>query len=704
MMFWVYHPNIMDLLFLQYGKEALNKKMLDVVRKRKHRDHVETHKYIFHIKVNDVLGVPSKYNGSAIFAVWKRGKENGQTQVVAVNGGRANINFEITFDIRLMYNTSKKEYHPKGLSINIKQDLSKGSKSLGKVDIDLSNMVHIVNKLYTFPLKKKNQNPKIQIEFSSELVRAGGQKIIRKVDSKINDKRLVNGHLRQFGGNVFLTRTTTNFSAMDVETDVGSDEEFVIPLEKQANNDNYMEQVQIYEEIYSQKETIINSLKEDIQVYDEEVKSMKKEIRELKKLNMRKNKQYQASNGELHEAVDIDELEKLKKKNKSMRKKNKNGAEDIENYQNDISNLSNEKKKLKKILRKADSVTIQVTTPSEEQISNELIIKLDELETKNEINTFVFNCIYGSDYTFNNQYKSVTSEVIFTRVSENHGLETGDNFLYNTITDSITNILMMGSKIEPNINYFWLSTLTSLDNYISIIEPLSSEAEIFLEEIEYMTDQLFINILKDVVDSISEKTKEVFLIPNSGSSPSSIIRRLSNIVKSMKKFHIPSFLASSILTSIVQFISYTIFNEMISIEEYCSVDIGIHMKTGASEVRDYIEKIGKVLDMRKALSYLEILNEICQVLILDKSIFLDEGLVDAICPNINIRQIHRLVLNFQPDKDSQVPGEVLQELKRKSEAINEKLILRTDIEKKQKIQVRDLINENFDKAIEWTVE
>eukprot|EP00727_Mastigamoeba_balamuthi_P002507 m51a1_g12253 hypothetical protein (781) ;mRNA; f:157958-160590 len=152
------------------------------------------------------------------------------------------------------------------------------------------------------------------------------------------------------------------------------------------------------------------------------------------------------------------------------------------------------------------------------------------------------------------------------------------------------------------------------------------------------------------------------------SGPVSIIAALSEVSQTLKNCKIPQSLRLQYFTQVCYFISSTVFNMVTSQRQFCSCGTGLQIKMNLSYIEDWF---GRDKEIVPATKQFNVLREVSNLLVvMDKTILLDEGLTKQMFPSINPVQLDYLIESCHPDELSKQAADpaVIQSVKRRAES------------------------------------
>ncbi|KAG9396312.1 DIL domain [Carpediemonas membranifera] len=127
---------------------------------------------------------------------------------------------------------------------------------------------------------------------------------------------------------------------------------------------------------------------------------------------------------------------------------------------------------------------------------------------------------------------------------------------------------------------------------------------------------------------------------------------LEDVYYLMTEHYLPTQLIAALFTQITQYISATLFNLVLDpARSLCCIGAGLQLKMVVSELIDDLTNSNDGLLADSARQF-GILKQLADLLMTPKDRLLDEGVRDAICPDINLLQIDQIVSQFRNDSFS----------------------------------------------------
>eukprot|EP01132_Coremiostelium_polycephalum_P006597 gene6597-8165_t len=206
---------------------------------------MKTHKGKDKLKVKVELFIKKvvnlkELNGGSAFIHWRRGssKSSGETSHVVVRNGEAVFEEKISFESKFFIDPRSQKPDEKKLSLQLKEEKKKASKTLGKIEMDLTSYLNsrpnqVVNVSFTKGLKPE---PVLSCTFNTIPLKYNNKPLVKVLQGKdtSKDPRIV----RTFGGDdYFLDKTDSDISDTTVDTSVASDMSFQDFSDDDLNDD-----------------------------------------------------------------------------------------------------------------------------------------------------------------------------------------------------------------------------------------------------------------------------------------------------------------------------------------------------------------------------------------------------------------------------------------------------------------------------------
>eukprot|EP01018_Ginkgo_biloba_P029726 Gb_18086 [translate_table: standard] len=155
-----------------------------------------------------------------------------------------------------------------------------------------------------------------------------------------------------------------------------------------------------------------------------------------------------------------------------------------------------------------------------------------------------------------------------------------------------------------------------------------------------------------------------------------IIHSLSNLLQIMRANHVPRFLVLSAFTQIFSFMNVQLFNSLLLRRECCSYSNGEYLRSGLTELEHWCnieakecsqyEKFKTMQFTNSAWDELRHIRQAVQFLVINKKSqrSLNE-IIDNLCPDLTIQQLHRIITMYWDDEygTQSVSGEVIENIR-----------------------------------------
>eukprot|EP00727_Mastigamoeba_balamuthi_P008001 m51a1_g3821 hypothetical protein (868) ;mRNA; r:283195-286482 len=128
---------------------------------------------------------------------------------------------------------------------------------------------------------------------------------------------------------------------------------------------------------------------------------------------------------------------------------------------------------------------------------------------------------------------------------------------------------------------------------------------------------------------------------------SNILAVLSEASLAIKAGNLPEFLRLQYFQQVCNYINSMVFNMLATQPALCTCGTGLQIKMSLSQIEEWI---GKDKGIAQARKHLDQLREVSNLLVvMDKTILLEEGLVKQMFPSLDIVQISHFVQSYKPD-------------------------------------------------------
>jgi len=169
---------------------------------------------------------------------------------------------------------------------------------------------------------------------------------------------------------------------------------------------------------------------------------------------------------------------------------------------------------------------------------------------------------------------------------------------------------------------------------------------------QQLEDLEFVNVLFKSSGLLPDKksnaaAREKHTLPNVLNFLSSTYRQLTKTGLSQPNLNL-------LFAQIFYFMNSSLFNHLLEKPELCKASTGFTIKMIVSQIEEWASQKHPVL-LPFVRSQFDNLMEAANVLVIDKSVFLNEEVVGGIFSKLNLVQIKQLVSSFTPDEYA--PGE-----------------------------------------------
>eukprot|EP01105_Mastigella_eilhardi_P014904 TRINITY_DN3390_c0_g1_i9.p1 TRINITY_DN3390_c0_g1~~TRINITY_DN3390_c0_g1_i9.p1 ORF type:complete len:875 (-),score=278.85 TRINITY_DN3390_c0_g1_i9:522-3146(-) len=145
-----------------------------------------------------------------------------------------------------------------------------------------------------------------------------------------------------------------------------------------------------------------------------------------------------------------------------------------------------------------------------------------------------------------------------------------------------------------------------------------------------------------------------------------VIVVLSSAQQSMLDSGVPESLRVQLFCQLMHWLDATIFNTLIDKPELCTCTTGFQLKMSLSALEDFL---AHTPELAAARSYLDHTRQAANLLVIDKSVLLDQKSTEDIFPALSVSQLSHLVQSFHPDSVSPKPAgqDVVDQMRRHSD-------------------------------------
>ena len=144
-----------------------------------------------------------------------------------------------------------------------------------------------------------------------------------------------------------------------------------------------------------------------------------------------------------------------------------------------------------------------------------------------------------------------------------------------------------------------------------------------------------------------------------------IMAVMDKLMLSMKANHVPQFLVRKLFTQVFAFINVQLFNQLLLRRECCSFSNGEYVKTGLTELENWIHVAGEDWVGKSSDELLQIRQAVGFLVIHQKPKKSLHEIMTDLCPVLSVQQLYRISTMYWDDKygTETVSGEVLAQMK-----------------------------------------
>lgn len=269
-----------------------------------------------------------------------------------------------------------------------------------------------------------------------------------------------------------------------------------------------------------------------------------------------------------------------------------------------------------------------------------------------------------------------------------------------TTTTTSANILVPGSLVEVSLVHTHACTSFTLTNQpiYSITTPYDVEfccyfcygLRIQLEDfafespvakyksdIQLLAYKAYSTLTHNVYRNIAPKLLPAFFLVKDSNgerfSISSVISVLSKTLSTFKENYIHGAIVQQFMAQTFYFINAYVFNAIVAPNStLCTMGNAINMKMALTSLELWANEKGDMTSSAK--NELSHLRQVSNVLIMNKSSMVDFNTRSEVCPDINLKQIRRLLQMYRPDEydPDEVPKSVIRALPTEKEEEQER--------------------------------
>ena len=144
-----------------------------------------------------------------------------------------------------------------------------------------------------------------------------------------------------------------------------------------------------------------------------------------------------------------------------------------------------------------------------------------------------------------------------------------------------------------------------------------------------------------------------------------IMSVMDKLMLSLKANHVPQFLVRKLFTQVFAFINVQLFNQLLLRRECCSFSNGEYVKTGLTELENWIHVAGEEWVGKSSEELLQIRQAVGFLVIHQKPKKSLHEIMTDLCPVLSVQQLYRISTMYWDDKygTETVSGEVLAQMK-----------------------------------------